>query len=139
MKGSTYCQRLLARAGLEVVVVRGSMNAFVPESKIVILDRGAYNGSRLNALTVVAHEVAHAEQARHWGQWVIGLRVVTPGRLWLEWDANARARRMMMADGLAADEGVLRASWSSYVWPAWRQVLGAAVVLLGAVVWRMTG
>jgi Zn-dependent membrane protease YugP len=134
MTGAVLCRRLLERAEIEVAVVRGPANHYVPGERLIVLRQHCYNGTSRKQLTWAAHEAGHAEQEHRYGWIAPAVRWTMPGRLLLEWDASRRARRMMREEGLEAHADALRESWEVYLVPALWQA-GIMLVILG--VWAV--
>lgn len=132
MTGAQLCRRLLAQSGVEAVVRCSLVNQYRPG--IIELRSDCFNGRGAVAHTLAAHEMGHAEQGRAFGA-AMAVRCTMPGRLYLEWDASRRARRMLRANGIAPHEETLRASWRSYLGPA----LFQAAALLAAVLFVFGG
>jgi Zn-dependent membrane protease YugP len=137
MTGARFCRRLLERRGIAAEVVRGSANCYVAGERLIVLRPHCHDGTSRQHLTLVAHEVGHAEQEHRMGSMAPALRWVLAGRLWLEWDASRRARRLMAEEGFAVDEEALRDSWRGYLQPALWQMGLMLVVAIAAMRWRL--
>jgi Zn-dependent membrane protease YugP len=130
MTGATLCRRLLERLEIEGAVVRGEANHYVHGDRLIVLRQHCYNGTSRRQLTIAAHEAGHAAQEQRFGWIAPALRWVLLGRLLLEWDASARARRLMAAEGIPTHEESLKESWRGYLAPAlWQLALLVGIVL----------
>jgi len=127
MTGVALCLKLAP--GVEVLPAMA--NEYRPAERLITLTPRHYGGNSARNLTVAAHECGHAEQHAAIGWMAPALRWLLLGRLFLEWDASRRARRMMHGLGLIVHEQVLLDSWRGYLVPAlWQTglMLGTGVV-----------
>lgn len=136
MTGADLCRRLLVRNGIDAEVHRGISNQYFSGDRVVTLHPLCFSGTSPKALTLAVHEAGHAEQESRLGWCAPALRWLVLGRLLLEWDANRRARRMMIAFGEPPDEETLRTLWRAYLSPALWQTGLLAVIGVGAIIWR---
>lgn len=126
MTGAALCRKLCP--GIETIP--GTSNAYHPCERMITLIPRHYGGTGAHSLTVAAHECGHAEQHEAIGWMAPALRWLLLGRLFLEWDASRRARRMMHGLGFIVHEPVLLDSWRGYLVPAlWQTGLMLGVLL----------
>lgn len=83
------------RAGVPVIV--GNIDAYEWRRRVIVLRSITAEGTDETALFTAAHEAAHADQQRDWPWIRWWLRYLEPFRLWLELDANRRARKTLTA------------------------------------------
>lgn len=139
MTGAILCRRLLEGEGIECDVAVGAANCYVPGERLIVLRPHCYHGNSRKQLTLAAHEAGHAAQEVSAGWAAPAVRWLLIGRLWLEWDASGRARRMMQAAGVAPNEDALEESWRGYLVPGLWQMGTMLAMLLLAWFWRVLG
>ena len=89
-------------AGRECVRLTMGRDCYHPETRMIFLSAESYHGRDAGAVYRALHEAAHARQHAERPLW-FSLRNVCLFRLWIEWDAWARAEVWMRGLGFAPE------------------------------------